>query len=154
LEPLQSDLSEFVALFNALGVEFVVVGGYAVAFHGHPRFTGDIDLFVRPTAENAALVVEALDRFGFEGHGVVETDLTDPDHVVQLGNPPNRIDLLTSITGVSFTEAWESRVPGTLGGNDVYYLGLDALLANTTASGRDSDAADVEKLRSRWKRND
>lgn len=154
MEPLQSDLSEFVALFNALGVEYVVVGGYAVAFHGHPRFTGDIDLFVRPTTENAARVLEALDRFGFEGHDVEAADLTDPDHIVQLGNPPNRIDILTSITGVTFTEAWDSRVPGTLGANDVYYLGLDALLANKTASGRDTDAADVERLRSRSNRND
>ena len=100
-----------------------------------------------------AIIVGGLIGHFFPEFGVKLKPLGD-GFIVQLGNPPNRIDLLTSITGVSFTEAWESRVPGTLGGNDVYYLGLDALLANTTASGRDSDAADVEKLRSRWKRND
>ena len=105
-------------------------------------------LFVRPSPENAAKVLEALDRFGFADHAVRATDLMNPNSLVQLGNPPNRIDLLTSITGVTFDDASESRVPGTLGDHDVYHLGLQALLANKSASGRATDAADVHKLRS------
>ncbi len=146
MEPLLSDLSEFVGLFNELNVEFIVVGGHAVAFHGHPRMTGDIDLFVRATEDNAVRVIAALDRFGFADHGLRSTDLTTPDNIVQLGTPPNRIDLLTSITGVSFDEAWSSRVAGRLGGHDVFYIGLEDLLKNKTASGRDVDTVDVKRL--------
>lgn len=146
MEHLQSDLSEFVGLFNALSVEFVVVGGYAVAFHGHPRLTGNIDLFVRPTHENATRILGALDQFGFEDHGVRPEELTAPDKIIQLGSPPNRIDLLTSITGLDFDEAWAGRVPGRLGGHEVNYLGLSALLKYKSASARTTDLADVEKL--------
>jgi hypothetical protein len=147
LADLQSDLSEFVALLNSHRVEYVVVGGYAVAFHGHPRFTGDVDFFVRPTSENAQRVIEVLHAFGFGSLPVSSSDLTVPDRIVQLGRPPNRIDLLTSISGVTFDEAWASRVHGKLGSHSVPFIGCDALLQNKAASGRDKDNADVAKLR-------
>lgn len=134
---LQSDLSEFVRLLNSHGVEYVVVGGHAVAFHGHPRFTGDIDFFVRATPENAKRVLDVLVAFGFGSIPVTVDDLTNPDRVVQLGRPPNRIDLLTSISGVTFDEAWSSRVRGALGTDEVDFIGRETLLRNKAASGRD-----------------
>jgi predicted nucleotidyltransferase len=143
---LQTDLSEFVALLISRKVEFVVVGGHAVAFHGHPRYTGDIDIFIRPSPENAAKVMDALVAFGFGGLSISMEDLSKPARTIQLGRPPNRIDLLTIISGVSFEEAWETRVRGDLGGQGVDYIGFDALILNKQASGRDRDQMDVKQL--------
>jgi hypothetical protein len=100
LAKLHSDLSEFVELLNSHGVEYLVVGGYAVAFHGHPRLTGDIDFFVRPAYENAERVLQVLKAFGFGELDIAANDLVATERIVQLGRPPNRIDLLTSISGV------------------------------------------------------
>jgi Nucleotidyl transferase of unknown function (DUF2204) len=146
LAKLQSDLSEFVGLLNSHRVEFVVVGGHAVAFHGHPRFTGDIDLLIRPTRENAEAVLRVLRDFGFGALKVDPADLTTPGRILQLGRPPNRIDLLTSISAVTFDEAWETRVSGALDDQQVSFLGWDALIKNKTASGRDKDRLDVKRL--------
>ena len=143
---LQADLREFVALLTAKGVEFVVIGGHAVAYHGYPRFTGDIDLLVRPHQRNAARVLEALAEFGFGDVGLAVDDLTTPDHVVQLGRPPNRIDIVTSITGVDFDTVWQGRVATTLDGLPVHIIGLSELLTNKRATGRLKDLADVEEI--------
>ncbi len=143
---LQNDLSEFVALLNSTGVEYLVVGGHAVAFHGHPRLTGDIDFFVRPTQENGARIVDVLNQFGFGQLSLRPEDFSTQGRVVQLGRPPNRIDLLTSISGVEFEDAWQTRVPGHLDDHLVNYLGFDALIQNKTASARDKDQLDVKKL--------
>ena len=143
---LQSDLNEFVGLLNSHRVEFVVVGGHAVAFHGHPRFTGDIDLLIRPTRENAEAVLRVLRDFGFGALKVDPADLTTPGRILQLGRPPNRIDLLTSISAVTFDEAWETRISGALDDQQVSFLGWDALIRNKTASGRDKDRLDVKRL--------
>jgi predicted nucleotidyltransferase len=146
LAQLQTDLSEFVELLNSRKVEYLVVGGHAVAFHGHPRFTGDIDFFVNASRENAERVVNVLASLGFGDLGITVDDLTAPDRVVQLGRPPNRIDLLTTISGVSFGDAWIARAPGDLGGHPVNFLGWDDLIRNKTASGRDKDQLDVKTL--------
>jgi hypothetical protein len=146
LAKLQSDLSEFVALLNSTGVEYLVVGGHAVAFHGHPRLTGDIDFFVRPTQENGVHIVDVLNQFGFGDLTLRPEDFATQGRIVQLGRPPNRIDLLTSISGVDFDEAWHTRVPGPLGEHLVNYLGFNSLIQNKTASGRDKDQLDVKKL--------
>lgn len=143
---LQTDLSAFVGLLNSRKVEYLVVGGHAVAFHGHPRFTGDIDFFINASAENAQRVLEVLAGFGFGDLDITVDDLTAPDRVIQLGRPPNRIDILTTISGVSFDEAWVSRAPGELGGHSVNFLGWDDLIKNKTASGRDKDQLDVKTL--------
>lgn len=143
---LQSDLREFVELLNSKNVEYVIVGGHAVALHGFVRFTGDIDFFVRRTVENAARILDALAEFGFGDVGLDEEALVGEDSVIQLGHPPNRIDLLTSISAVSFDEAWESRISGELDGLAVSYLARDLLLRNKRASGRAKDMADVEEL--------
>lgn len=143
---LHSDLREFIGLLNSRRVEYVIVGAHAVAFHGYPRFTGDVDFLIRPTPENAARVVEVLDAFGFGELGLKVSTFTEPDKVVQLGRPPNRIDLLTSISGVDFEEAWRGRVPGEMDGLPVSFLGWDQLLVNKRASGRTKDLADLESL--------
>ncbi|HJL20456.1 MAG TPA: nucleotidyltransferase [Sandaracinaceae bacterium LLY-WYZ-13_1] len=143
---LQRDLREFVELLNSESVEFLIVGGHAVAFHGYPRYTGDLDFFVRPTLENAEKLIAALETFGFGSMGVTAEVLTEPDKVIQLGRVPNRIDLLTSISGVDFDDAWSTRVAGELDGIPVQYIGRDALLRNKSASGRAKDLGDIEEL--------
>ena len=143
---LQSDLSEFVGLLNSNRVEFLVVGGHAVAFHGHPRFTGDIDFLIAATPDNAERVLQVLTAFGFAALNITVADLLTPATVVQLGYPPNRIDILTSISGVEFADAWPARVASQLGGEPVNFIGFDDLLRNKRASGRTKDLADVEQL--------
>jgi hypothetical protein len=145
---LQRDLNEFIGLLNSRSVEFLVVGGHAVAFHGHPRLTGDIDVFLRPNPKNAERILRVLRDFGFGNLELTERDFTIPERIVQLGQPPNRIDLLTSISGVSFDEGWAGRAAGQLGDHQVSFLGWDALIRNKVASDRDKDRLDVKKLRS------
>ena len=142
--PLPKDLREFIGLLNSNGVEYVIVGAHALAFHGMPRFTGDIDFLVRPSAENAACVVAALHQFGFKSLTVA--DFTAEDQIVQLGFPPNRIDVLTSISGCSFAEVWAGRKESTLDGQPVSFLGLDEFKKNKRASGRPKDLADLDSL--------
>jgi hypothetical protein len=139
-------LREFIELLNSHAVEYVVVGGHAVAFHGHPRYTGDIDFFIQATEDNAARVLAVLTAFGFADLQLDVASLTVPQRVIQLGRPPNRIDLLTSISGVSFDEAWSTSVPGELDGLPVRVLSRAALLTNKRASGRPKDLADVAEL--------
>ena len=102
---LQKDLREFIELLNSLKVEYLVVGGHAVGWHGYPRFTGDIDFFVRLSATNADRIIDVLRSFGFTSDDQLRTDLLTPDKVIQLGRTPNRIDILTGISGVTFAEA-------------------------------------------------
>ena len=119
---------------------------FALAFHGAPRFTGDLDLLVRPASENASRVVAALDDFGFGDLGLSPTDFERPDRVIQLGVPPVRVDIVTSLTGVAWEEAVESSVPGRFGDVPVRYVGRDRLIDNKRAVGRKKDLADVEAL--------
>jgi hypothetical protein len=142
----QPDFRELLALFNARHVEYLIVGGYALAFHGAPRFTGDLDIFVKPDAVNAQRILHALEAFGFASVGLTASDFERPDQVVQLGVPPVRIDLLTSLTGVSWDEAWVGRVAGRYGDTPVYYIGREQFVANKRATGRTKDVADLEVL--------
>lgn len=146
---LQRDLREFVELLNSHGIEYLVVGGHAVSFHGHPRFTGDIDFFIRRSPENAARLLAVLAVFGFGDLGLTSTDFMTQDRVVQLGRPPNRIDLLTGVSGVTFEEAWATRVAATLDGLPVCFPSREVLLRNKDASGRAKDLADAAILRRR-----
>jgi predicted nucleotidyltransferase len=143
---LAKDLREFVELLLSRKVEFLVVGGHAVAFHGFPRFTGDIDFFVGRTVDNARRILDALGTFGFADPALDVATLTAPDQVIQLGRPPNRIDILTSISGVAFEDAWRHRIEGDLDGLTVQFIGFDDLRANKTASGRTKDRLDLEQL--------
>lgn len=140
------DFSALLGLFNGHGVDYLIVGGFAMAFHGAPRYTGDIGLYVRPAPENARRIVQSLDAFGFASAGLTEADFSEPDRVVQLGYPPVRIDVVTSLTGVSWKKAQASSVPGDCGGTPVRYLGRAALIANKRAAGRKQDLADLEAL--------
>lgn len=144
--PLQRDLREFIELLNSRRVECVIVGAFALAFHGVPRSTGDIDILVQISAENAARIEEVLREFSFASLGLSAADFLCPNQVIQLGHPPNRIDLLTSITGVTFEEASASSVPGELHGIPVRFLGREALIRNKRATGRMQDKADLEAL--------
>ena len=142
----QPDFRELLALFNVRHVEYLIVGGYALAFHGAPRFTGDLAMFVKPDAANAQRILTALEAFGFASVGLTPNDFERPDQVVQLGVPPVRIDLITSITGVSWDEAWANRVTGRYGDMPVYYIGREQFVANKRATGRTKDVADLEVL--------
>jgi hypothetical protein len=143
---VQPDFRELLALFNAHHVEYLIVGGYALAFHGAPRFTGDLDIFVKPDPGNAQRILAALKAFGFASVGLSTSDFARLDQVVQLGVPPVRIDLLTSLTGVSWDEAFADRTPGSYGGVPVDYIGREQFIANKRATGRKKDLADLEGL--------
>jgi len=140
------DFKELLALFNKHRVEYLVVGGYALAFHGAPRFTGDLDLYVRPDAGNARRILAALDEFGFGSLELTEDDFRLPGKVVQLGVPPIRVDLITSLSGASWKQADEGKARGTYGDVPVPFIGREAFLANKRATGRTKDLADAEAL--------
>jgi hypothetical protein len=146
MEQVPSDFRELLECFNSHGVEYLVVGAYALAFHGAPRATGDIDLLVRPGLANASRVLAALDGFGFRSLGVDPQELASPAKLLQLGVPPVRADILTSLTGVSWESAWDTREQGAIAGVPVHFIGRDAYIANKRACGRLKDLADVEAL--------
>ncbi|MDQ7825429.1 MAG: hypothetical protein RDV48_21690 [Candidatus Eremiobacteraeota bacterium] len=133
-------------LFNSEKVDYLIVGGYALAFHGAPRFTGDLDLYVRPDRENAGRILRALECFGFGSLGLTADDFIEPERVVQLGLPPVRIDILTSLTGVSWNDAWLHRANGAYGGVPVFFIGKTQLVINKKALSRHRDLADIEAL--------
>ena len=143
---VQPDFRELLALFNDHRVSYVIVGGYALAFHGAPRFTGDLDIFVKPDHENASHIVTALNAFGFASLGLTAADFEAPDQVIQLGVPPVRVDLITSITGLSWEAVFASRVPSDYGGIPINYIGREELILNKRAVGRAKDLADLEAL--------
>ncbi|MEW6378187.1 MAG: hypothetical protein AB1611_01130 [bacterium] len=140
------DFKELLALFNEHHVEYMIVGGYALAFHGVPRYTGDLDILVQPDAVNAQRVLAALDEFGFGSIGLTPSDFESPDKVVQLGVPPVRVDIITSLTGVSWEYALAGRVEGKYGDIPVHYIGREQLVLNKRETGRKRDLADLESL--------
>ena len=154
LVPLGKDLQDFVELCLERGVRFLVVGGYAVVAHGHPRLTKDLDIWVWVESRNAARIADVLAEFGFGSLGLSAEDFAVAGPGVQLGRPPNRIDILTSIPGVDFESCWERREGFPLGSVTVPFIGLEDLERNKLAAGRHQDLADVEALRrnrsARW----
>ena len=143
---LDKDFNEFVELFVARGVRFLVVGGYALAAHGYPRATDDFDAWVWANSENAEKIVECLAEFGFGGLNLTTDDFTTLDRVVQLGYPPYRIDIITASSGVTFDNAWANRLVVDVDGLQVPFIGRDDLLTNKRATGRPKDLLDVERL--------
>jgi hypothetical protein len=139
------DFKDFISLMHANGVEYVIVGSFALSFHGHPRATGDMDVWVRKSPENASKILKALDEFGFGSLGVTGDDLLE-DKVIQLGQPPVRIDLMTELDGLTPDEVWAGRVAGRFGDMPVFYLGRDAFIRNKRSLGRHKDLADLEAL--------
>lgn len=143
---LNPDFKDMLSALSAAEADYLVVGAYALAAHGFPRATGDIDLWVRPTKENATRVWKAIAAFGAPTSRITVEDFSTPDIVYQIGVAPRRIDLLTSISGVKFEQAWEDRISVELDGLTVPVIGRAHLLANKRASGRPKDLADAETL--------
>jgi hypothetical protein len=143
---LHQDIREFIGLCLSRKVEFLLVGGYALAFHGAPRFTEDIDLMVLVSSENADRLFGVLTEFGFGDAGIKRDDFLDADQVIQLGSAPNRIDILTGISGVTWEEAWASRTQVSLDGLEIQVIGKRELMKNKQATGRPQDLADLARL--------
>jgi hypothetical protein len=143
---LSSDWREFLELLNARGVEYVVVGAHCLAFHGRPRYTGDLDVLVRPSKSNGIALVELLREFGFAESKFIPADFAEGDQVIQLGRPPHRIDLLTSLTGVTSEEAFAGKIATDLDGVSVFVLGKKQLIQNKRAVGRAHGLADIAEL--------
>lgn len=140
------DFEELLRFFDSRGVRALIVGAHAVAYHAKPRYTKDLDVLVEPTSENARRILEALTDFGFGELNLTIDDFAKPQRIVQLGFPPNRIDLMTSIDGVEFPEAWAGRAEGIYGSTKVFFIGRQELIRNKKASGRPQDLADLSWL--------
>jgi len=148
LDSLNDDFRDLLLALADHGTEFVIVGAYALSFHGAPRASGGIDIFLRPSLDNSARVWKALLEFGtpVESAGIILADFAKPDLVYQIGLSPRRIDLLTSISGVSFDEVWSSRVPAEVGGRVVHFIGREMFIRNKQAAGRPKDLVDAARL--------
>jgi len=143
---VQKDFRELLELFNDHKVKYIIVGAYALGFHGAPRYTGDLDIFVKPDPVNAESILRAIDVFGFGSVGLTAADFETQNKVVQLGFPPVRIDIITSLTGISWEEAWSGKMEGGFGDLVVHYIGRDEFILNKKALGRKKDLADLEAL--------
>ena len=143
---LNQDFKEFIQSLNDNQVCYLVIGGYAVALHGYPRYTKDIDIWIEMTPENAAKLIQALQQFGFGSLGLTSEDFLAPDQVIQLGYPPNRIDLITTPDGVDFATCFAAKLEVMLDGITVNFIDLENLRTNKKASGRLQDLADLENL--------
>ena len=143
---MNRDFVEMLSALNATGADFLIVGAHAVAAHGHPRATGDLDIWVRSSSENAHRVLRALKEFGAPLSNLSLEDLLHPDTVFQIGVSPCRIDILTSITGVDFEIAWRNKIEIKIEDLSVFCIGKHDLLQNKKATGRPQDLADVVSL--------
>jgi hypothetical protein len=143
---LPRDWSEFIGLLCAHRVQFLVVGGHAMAIHGRPRFTEDLDVFIAATPANVKRLAAALQEFGFHDLAAASDQFTGPDRMASLGTKPLRIDITNSIDGVSFASAWKSRVRARFGGHVVGFIGYRHFLRNKRAAGRAKDLLDLELL--------
>jgi len=145
--PPSRDFAEFLACLRRHEVRALVVGAHALAVHAKPRFTKDLDVFIDASLENATRLVAALDDFGFGTLGITAEEMSRPGEVVQLGFPPNRIDVMTRIDGVTFEEAWPHRVEATYAGEPAFFIGREDLIRNKEACARPQDLADADLLR-------
>ena len=143
---LSPDFKEFIELLNAHSVEYLIVGGYALAFHGHPRYTKDIDVWIAANPENAQKMLNVLKDFGFASLSLSQQDFLEQENIIQLGFPPNRIDILTSVDGIQFTDCISTSLIIDVDGIAIHLISIHNLIENKIASGRLQDLADVEKL--------
>jgi hypothetical protein len=143
---LNQDFKEFIESLNNNGVRYLVIGGYAVALHGHPRYTKDMDVWIQMNPDNAAKMVKALDQFGFGSLNLQAADFLTPDQIIQLGYPPNRIDIITTPPGVDFESCYASRVAVEIDAVRVNFIDLENLKKSKKAAGRLQDLADLENL--------
>jgi len=144
---VSKDFKEFIELLNKNNVNYLLVGGYAVGYHSRPRYTEDIDIWIEPSLENAKKIIHVLNKFGFTGVSVSIEELIQPEKIIQLGLPPQRIDILTSIDGVNFNEAWERRIVDSFGDIPVFIISLKDLIKNKSSSGRIKDLQDIEWIK-------
>ena len=143
---LTSDFREFLQFLNDKGVEYLVIGGHAVAFHGYPRATTDLDIWVAVSNTNAERIVKSLQEFGFDTPEISSSLFLQTDQVIRMGVAPNRIEIQTGIDGVQFAHCYPQRIVADLDGVQVFFIGLDDLKANKRASGRNKDLADLDEL--------
>ena len=143
---LSKDFKEFVELLNENNVKYLVVGGYAVALHGNPRYTKDLDIWIEPSPDNAKKILNALGKFGFSSLELEVKDFLEKDQIIQLGYPPNRIDLLTTLTGLNFEKCYRSRVQVKIQDIFINFIDIENLKKNKRATGRTQDLADIENL--------
>jgi len=143
----EQDFIDFIELLNQYDVDYMVVGAHALAFYGQPRHTGDLDIWINPSAKNAAKMVTVLHDFGFSSLGLTEADFMVENYVTQLGYPPLRIDILTTISGVQFDEAFTNKVEGEVDGLKIYFIDIPHFIRNKEATGRNKDLGDIAALR-------
>jgi len=145
---ISKDFKEFIELLNANDVRYLIVGGYAVAVHGYPRYTKDLDIWIERSEQNAANLLKALVQFGFGSLDVSADDFLETGQVIQLGYPPNRIDLVTDLDGLSFEPCYAFKITVTMDEIDINFIDLENLKINKAATGRSQDLADIEHLSS------
>ncbi len=143
---VQEDFRDLLALFNGHHVDYVIVGAHALAFHGAPRYTGDMDILVKADQKNAQRILAALKQFGFGSVGLGPEDFATRENIIQLGVPPVRVDIVTSLTGVSWDDIASGREKSLYGDVSTYYIGKKEFIRNKRASGRKKDLADIEAL--------
>jgi hypothetical protein len=143
---LSRDFREFIELLNENSVRYLVVGGYAVAFHGHPRYTKDLDVWVELSPDNADKIIAALKKFGFGSLGLKPADFLERDQIVQLGYPPTRIDILTTLEALKFEDCYQTKVEAEIQGLHIDFIDIENLKKNKRATGRPQDLADAENL--------
>lgn len=146
MENLNPDFLDFITLLEKKSVEYLIVGGYAVGFHGFPRYTGDIDFFVAVSETNAQRLMEVFHEFGFGGIGIEKQDFLKPSFIIEIGREPRKIQVLTGIDGVTFDECLNTAVECDYLGRKMRFIGLEALIRNKKASGRSKDLIDAEEL--------
>jgi predicted nucleotidyltransferase len=141
------DFKEFIALLNKSKIEYLIVGGYAVGLHGYPRYTGDIDIWIKTNEANSEKMVKILNEFGFNSYDIKKEDFLKLDNVIQLGYPPYRIDLMMLIDGVTFDECYANRIKKEIDEIEIDFIGYDDLIKNKRASGREKDINDINNLK-------
>jgi hypothetical protein len=142
---IHPDFRDFIISLQDSNVTFLIVGAYALARHGTPGFTGELDVWIKPDAENALALLTSLQNFGFSSLKITEEDILS-GQTIQLGYPPVRIDLQTKLTGLATDEIWDGKVEGSFGDLTVYYLGKESLIKNKRALGRNKDLADIDSI--------
>ena len=143
---INQDFKEFIQSLNENSVHYLIVGGYAVAFHGNPRYTKDLDVWIWPDNINLENLIIALKKFGFESIGLEVEDFLNPNEVIQLGYPPNRIDILTSLPGIDFENCYRTKIATEIDNTIINFIDLENLKINKKATGRHQDLADLEHL--------
>ena len=147
----EQDFKDFIELLNQRNVDYMIVDAHALAFHGRPRHTGDLDIWIKPSNENADKLVAVLDDFGFGSLGLTKSDFLKENYVTQLGYPPLRIDILNAISGVEFDDAYSNKVAGNIDDLNVNFISIAEFIQNKEASGRKKDLGDIAALKKQKK---